>query len=50
MIVLQLSSAIPLLAVAQTTADFFLSWVVPERRHYMEQKVLQATDLKPHTN
>lgn len=44
MIVLQVSSAIALLAVARTAADFFLEKIVPERRHYLAQKVLQADD------
>ncbi|CAD7965874.1 unnamed protein product [Amoebophrya sp. A25] len=47
MIVLQVSSAIALLAVARTAADFFLEHVVPERRHYIEQKVLQPTFKNP---
>ena len=46
MIILQLSSAIALLAVAQVTADFFLQHVVPERLHYVEQKILEGGDLK----
>ncbi len=44
MIVLQVSSAIALLAVARTAADFFLEKVVPERRHYVAQKVLEVED------
>jgi len=42
MIVLQISSAIALLGVAQTVADFFLEHVVPERRHYIQQKIEQT--------
>lgn len=41
-IVLQLSSAIALLTCAQTAADMVLQYVVPERRHYVEMKVLQT--------
>lgn len=44
MIVLQVSSAIALLGVAQTAADFFLQNIVPERRHYIAQKVIQTED------
>jgi len=44
MIVLQVSSAIALLGVAQTVADGFLQYVVPERRHYVEQKVIPTED------
>eukprot|EP00397_Hematodinium_sp_SG-2012_P037969 GEMP01041240.1.p1 GENE.GEMP01041240.1~~GEMP01041240.1.p1 ORF type:complete len:357 (+),score=74.13 GEMP01041240.1:254-1324(+) len=44
MIVLQISSAIALLTVSQTAADFFLQYVVPERRHYIEQKVIPTED------
>jgi len=44
MIVLQISSAIALLGVAQTAADFFLQNVVPERKHYTEQKIIQTED------
>jgi hypothetical protein len=44
MTVLQVSSAIALLGVAQTVADAFLQYVVPERRHYVEQKVIPTED------
>jgi len=44
MIVLQVSSAIALLSVAQTASDFFLQYVVPERRHYIEQKIIITED------
>jgi len=43
-IVLQVSSAIALLSVSQTAADFFLQYVVPERRHYVEQKIIPTED------
>mmetsp|Transcript_6212 Transcript_6212/g.10328 ORF Transcript_6212/g.10328 Transcript_6212/m.10328 type:complete len:355 (+) Transcript_6212:172-1236(+) len=43
-IVLQVSSAIALLMLAQTTADIWLMHVVPERKHYTEQKVIQTED------
>lgn len=43
-IMLQLSSAISLLSVAESVADFWLTSVVPERKHYMEQKILQTED------
>lgn len=43
-ILLQVSSAIALLGVAETVADFWLMYIVPERRHYREQKILQTED------
>lgn len=43
-IVLQVSSAIALLSCAQTAADVFLQYVVPERRHYIEAKVIPTED------
>lgn len=39
-IVLQVSSAIALLSCAQTAADVFLQYIVAERRHYVEMKVI----------
>jgi hypothetical protein len=44
MIVLQASSGIALMMVAQSAADLVLMMVVPEKRHYTEQKVLQTED------
>lgn len=44
MIVLQVSSGIALMMVAQSAADFVLMTVVPERKHYTDQKVLQTED------
>jgi hypothetical protein len=43
-IVLQVSSAIALLSVAQTAADVFLQYIVPERRHYVDMKVIPTED------
>merc|ERR1719265_1814181 len=43
-IVLQVSSAIALLSCAQTAADVFLQYLVPERRHYVELKVIPTED------
>jgi len=43
-IVLQVSSAIALLSCAQTAADVFLQYIVPERRHYVEKKVIPTED------
>lgn len=42
--VLQVSSAIALLACAQAAADVVLQNVVPERRHYIEKKILETED------
>jgi hypothetical protein len=42
--VLQVSSAIALLACAQAAADVVLQHVVPERRHYIEKKILETED------
>lgn len=47
MIILQLSSALALLGVARTAADFVLQYVVPERRHYVSQKIIQTEDFNP---
>jgi len=44
MIVLQLSSGIALMMVAQSAADFVLMFVVPEKKHYTAQKVLETED------
>jgi len=44
MIVLQVSSGIALMMVAQSAADFVLMTVIAERKHYTEQKVLQTED------
>lgn len=43
-IVLQLSSAIALMSCAESIADFYLMNVVPERKHYAEQKIVQTED------
>jgi len=42
--VLQVSSAIALLACAQAAADVVLQNIVPERRHYIEKKILESED------
>jgi hypothetical protein len=47
MIVLQLSSAIALMMVAQSAADFVLMSLIAERKHYTDQKVLQTEDFCP---
>jgi len=44
MIVLQASSAISLMTVAQSMSDLVLQYVVPERKHYTETKVLMTED------
>lgn len=44
MIVLQLSSALALLGTARTAADFVLMNLVPERRHYTDEKILHTED------
>lgn len=46
-IILQLSSAIALCAVARTMADFVLLNVLPERKHYYELKVQETEDFNP---
>lgn len=43
-IVLQMSSAIALMASAQLAADMVLLYIVPERRHYKEKKILETED------
>jgi len=43
-IVLQVSSGIALMVMAQTIADFFLTAVVAERKHYEDQKILKTED------
>eukprot|EP00929_Paragymnodinium_shiwhaense_P000733 TRINITY_DN100969_c0_g1_i1.p1 TRINITY_DN100969_c0_g1~~TRINITY_DN100969_c0_g1_i1.p1 ORF type:complete len:356 (-),score=70.76 TRINITY_DN100969_c0_g1_i1:313-1380(-) len=43
-ILLQVSSAIALLGVAEIVADVWLMMVVPERKHYIEQKIIQTED------
>jgi len=43
-IVLQGSQAIALLTVAGSVADFFLQAVVPERKHYIAEKVIETED------
>lgn len=44
MIVLQTSSGIALMMIAQTVADFVLMCVIAERKHYTDQKILQTED------
>lgn len=44
MIVLQTSSGIALMMVAQSVADFVLMTVIAERKHYTNQKILQTED------
>jgi len=44
MTVLQVSSAIALLACAQAAADVFLSSIVPERKHYLLKKEIMTED------
>merc|ERR1719183_1584800 len=44
MIVLQTSSGIALMMVAQTFADLVLTMGIAERKHYTDQKVLQTED------
>lgn len=43
-IVLQGSQAIALLGCAATVADMFLQYVVPERKHYIAEKIIQTED------
>jgi len=43
-VVLQLSAAIALLTSAVTATDVFLQYIVPEKRHYVELKVIQTED------
>jgi hypothetical protein len=43
-VVLQVSSAIALLSCAQAAADVFLQYIVPERKHYVEMKVIATED------
>mmetsp|Transcript_59203 Transcript_59203/g.152311 ORF Transcript_59203/g.152311 Transcript_59203/m.152311 type:complete len:357 (+) Transcript_59203:160-1230(+) len=44
MIILQLSSALALLQCAEYVADFWLTYMVPERNHYIQQKVMETED------
>lgn len=44
MIILQFSSALALLGTATTAADFVLQYMVPERKHYTSQKILETED------
>lgn len=44
MIVLQASSAIALMTVAQSMSDLVLMYIVPERKHYTDTKVLMTED------
>lgn len=43
-VVLQLASAIALLAVAEQVADIYLLYYIPERHHYSTLKVIQTED------
>merc|ERR550537_1565427 len=43
-VVLQLSQAIALLGCAASVADFFLQAVVPERKHYQAEKIIETED------
>jgi len=43
-VVLQLSQAIALLGCAASVADFFLQAVVPERKHYIAEKIIETED------
>lgn len=43
-VILQLSSAIALLVVAENVADFYLQYIVPERHQYRQLKVIQTED------
>jgi len=43
-IVLQTSQAIALLGCAGTVADIFLQYIVPERNHYIEEKIKKTED------
>merc|ERR1719160_29805 len=43
-VVLQLSQAIALLGCAASVADFFLQSIVPERKHYIAEKVIETED------
>lgn len=43
-VVLQGSQAIALLGCAATVADMFLQYVVPERNHYIAEKIIQTED------
>jgi len=38
-IILQISSAVALLSIAETIADFWLTYIVPESKHYTEKKI-----------
>mmetsp|Transcript_29701 Transcript_29701/g.76189 ORF Transcript_29701/g.76189 Transcript_29701/m.76189 type:complete len:357 (-) Transcript_29701:67-1137(-) len=44
MTVLQISSAIALLACASFAGDAALQYIVPERRHYIQQKIIETED------
>jgi len=46
-VILQISSAIALLGVSSNVADFVLEYLLPERRHYMEQKLIETEDFHP---
>eukprot|EP00747_Dinoflagellata_sp_TGD_P166208 gnl/TRDRNA2_/TRDRNA2_188640_c0_seq1.p1 gnl/TRDRNA2_/TRDRNA2_188640_c0~~gnl/TRDRNA2_/TRDRNA2_188640_c0_seq1.p1 ORF type:complete len:360 (+),score=64.56 gnl/TRDRNA2_/TRDRNA2_188640_c0_seq1:95-1174(+) len=44
MIILQVSSAIALLGVAENVADVYLQYIVAERKHYEAQKIIETED------
>eukprot|EP00747_Dinoflagellata_sp_TGD_P027860 gnl/TRDRNA2_/TRDRNA2_132872_c0_seq1.p1 gnl/TRDRNA2_/TRDRNA2_132872_c0~~gnl/TRDRNA2_/TRDRNA2_132872_c0_seq1.p1 ORF type:complete len:347 (-),score=69.98 gnl/TRDRNA2_/TRDRNA2_132872_c0_seq1:88-1128(-) len=44
MIVLQISSAIAMLGLAENAADAYLQFVVAERKHYKEQQIIETED------
>lgn len=43
-VVLQFSQAIALLACSSAVADMFLQYVVPERNHYIAEKIIETED------
>lgn len=46
-VVMQISSGIALLTVAEVVADFVMMQVLSERNHYKEQKIIQTEDFNP---
>lgn len=47
MIVLQVSSGIALMMMAQVVADAVLTNIIAERKHYTNQKIIQTEDFNP---
>lgn len=47
MIVLQISSCLAMLGAAVSAADFFMTTIVPQRKNYEDQKVIQTEDFSP---